>query len=460
MASDVSRILKDYGNFISGGLGALGVVILLLGGDHQAGLALGIALLWVGGLSFVEYRLVSLSLPTHGELDATPGGALKENTELQSGVIKNTSTRVQDRSFAPLQLQQARLDHARLDGLDLTGASLVKISAVGADFRKATMVSANFSGADLSDANLAGGCLDDVNMSESKLDGSNFKNVTAQRLALESASLSRVKALKLSLKYSDLRQIRAERLDMSSGVIEESSFVGAQCRRVDAHLSSWTGVDLSQSVWIDCNFTQIKTRELIARGARIAGCKMEKAELVGADLREVAMIKSKMEKADLTNALLDGADLSHVDLSEASLVGASLRGVKLDGTNLSGANLTDANLQDTDLSRCIHNMLTTWPEGVNPEQLVSTLDEASLSEIVDEFAPQSTKTSEESKPRVDLSGLSKKLKARQPSREVAKTMPLDDQELLMVQEELTKSSPPPLDKAKEAEESEDSSSDE
>lgn len=106
--------------------------------------------------------------------------------------------------------------------------------------------------------------------------------------------------------------------------------------------------------------------------ARKKGVVASRPDLVGADLRHVALSEFNLSNADLSNALLagaqigecalhgatlDGADLTGATLRngrlpDASLRGASLRGADLRDARLRGADLTGADLTDARLDKC------------------------------------------------------------------------------------------------------------
>ena len=68
-----------------------------------------------------------------------------------------------------------------------------------------------------------------------------------------------------------------------------------------------------------------------------------KADLGGADLREVDLSGAKLYGADLSGAVLSGAKLRGADLSEAIFRAVDLREVDLSGAKLYGADLSGAN---------------------------------------------------------------------------------------------------------------------
>jgi hypothetical protein len=74
-----------------------------------------------------------------------------------------------------------------------------------------------------------------------------------------------------------------------------------------------------------------------------------KANLAGADLKQVDLSETNLENANLSGANLEGAFLVGANLGSAFLVGANLRGAILQDANLRGAILQDANLEGASL---------------------------------------------------------------------------------------------------------------
>lgn len=468
MAVEIPESVKESLVLIAGALGAVGVLFLLIGGSHQVAMGLAALCLMASLYAFIEARLIAheATAPVTKTISRAPVVHVSAHAQDEVSQVKAPVT--------PLQLQKARLDGARLDGLNFTGASLIELSAVGADMRHVIMHGANLTGANLKDVNLAGVNLDEVNLTKGRLDGGNLSGVQASSLTLQGATLEQTRLSKSRISHSDLREIKGPRLDMNSSTLEHVNLMGARLERADLRQVAWDEIDLRQASLLECKLQDGVFTGLMARAVKMPGCVADGVTAQGADFRDALMFKASFKGADLRESLWDGADLRDVDLSEANLSEASLKGVNLSGANLSGANLMGANLLDTDLSTCIHNMLTTWPEGVEPSQLISTLDEASLPEIVEEPraavispaepeeveeveepAPVSKEGDEDEAPRdakTDRPSFNikniPKIHIRKPARAVQKTMPLDDQDLQLMHEGIA-ATPPPLTTSEE-----------
>jgi uncharacterized protein YjbI with pentapeptide repeats len=79
--------------------------------------------------------------------------------------------------------------------------------------------------------------------------------------------------------------------------------------------------------------------------------RVDRGDLVGAELRG----------ARLRNADLDGAELGNADLRNADLRGARLAGADLRGADLRGANLRGADLRKASLRFVRYDRRTRWP---------------------------------------------------------------------------------------------------
>ena len=460
MAVELPEALKGSLTQVAFGLLGFGALCAMASAWSAVMMGLSVFAIGLSVFAFVESRALKLSASdlARGEADAPLAHASPRAdgrvTERVEGAEKTTST---SKTAAPLQLQRAKLDGAKLDGLNLRGASLMELSAVGADLRRAMMEGANFAGADLTDVNLAGASLDEVNLSRATLDGANLSGIRATQLQMQGASLQRARLSKSALKRCDLREIKGAKPDLSATQWEHVNVTGSRLERADLRQCRWDEVDLRHASWLECKLQQSAMSNLMARGVRMPGCTADGGEFIGADFRDALMFKSSFVAANLSHSLWDGADLREADLSQADLSGASIKGANLSGANLSGANLSGANLLDTDLSSCLHNMLTTWPEGLKPEQLSTSLDEASLSEIVDEVKasraqaePSSAPSVEPPPPEAQSNGAPQKpvfriksipkIHLREPSRSPEKTVPLDERDLHFMQEALSQAS--------------------
>ena len=71
--------------------------------------------------------------------------------------------------------------------------------------------------------------------------------------------------------------------------------------------------------------------------------KLQKKNLVGADLRNSDLTFAMLDDADCTDANFDGSNLYGVNFVRTNLTGANLIGAIFNGADLTGANLENSN---------------------------------------------------------------------------------------------------------------------
>jgi uncharacterized protein YjbI with pentapeptide repeats len=84
----------------------------------------------------------------------------------------------------------------------------------------------------------------------------------------------------------------------------------------------------------------------LAAAAELHQCRLEGANLAGADLRGSTIFHAHLERANLRGAHLEDASLPGTSLDEADLRGAHLKRADLRGTSLCAAQMQGANLRD------------------------------------------------------------------------------------------------------------------
>jgi|TARA_B100001971_G_scaffold180737_1_gene177102 uncharacterized protein YjbI with pentapeptide repeats len=97
------------------------------------------------------------------------------------------------------------------------------------------------------------------------------------------------------------------------------------------------------------------TREEVVQVV-LDGRALERADLLGADLRGAYLSGASLCAGDLR-----GANLSRADLSEADLRGAYLSGADMRWADLSDASLVGANLTGVDLMQAVYSYGTQMP---------------------------------------------------------------------------------------------------
>jgi uncharacterized protein YjbI with pentapeptide repeats len=117
-----------------------------------------------------------------------------------------------------------------------------------------------------------------------------------------------------------------------------------------------TGANLSEVFLIRANLTEADLKEANLTKARLIMANLTKANFIranlsGADLREANLTGANLAEANLTGADLREANLTGADLRRANLTGADLTEANLTGANLSEAYLILANLTGANLAR-------------------------------------------------------------------------------------------------------------
>lgn len=186
-----------------------------------------------------------------------------------------------------VDLSEADLCGARLDGADLGKANLI-----GAD-----LCGARLDGADLESADLRG-----ANLHRARLVRTNLRGAL-----LEEADLRR----------ADLREAHLDRADLYGANLREADLEEANLRRADLYRADLSGARLD--------------------GADLRGANLWQATLRRADLQGTNLRGADLDKADLDNADLRFAILVQMNLSDANLTGCRIYGISAWDLNLKGA---------------------------------------------------------------------------------------------------------------------------
>lgn len=132
-------------------------------------------------------------------------------------------------------------------------------------------------------------------------------------------------------------------------------------------------------VMLRANLDGANLRDLDLRNTNLTGARLTDANLAGADLRGANLTAADLRDADLTAARLEGANLTGADLREATLTGVTLTDTTLTGVNfqdavMNGVNLSGVNLSGVNLRRAF--LLAANLEGANLSG--ATLSEAEM----------------------------------------------------------------------------------
>lgn len=202
---------------------------------------------------------------------------------------------------------ESKLEGTTLDGCELYGATLKRVS-----FRKCQMV-----GTDLGGANLEGAQLIDCN---------------AERVVLVNADLT----------GAHLDGARLVHADLTGAVLDDTTITGTQFDQTEASLMDLTGAQGTAPSFADGNlaqaeFVRAELTNPVFRDSLLWGCDFSGAKLPGADFRLANLSKASFRGTILTGARFFFANLQGADFTGADVDGADFTRTLLDGAKLSGA---------------------------------------------------------------------------------------------------------------------------
>ena len=128
-----------------------------------------------------------------------------------------------------LDLAEADLSNARLDGVDLSGADLARANLSGSD-----LVAADLSGANLASADLSKACLVGARMDRARFDGANLEHARLQRATLAGCSA----------KSACLRNANVSEAGFTSADLSGACFLDAWAKKANFEGASLINADL------------------------------------------------------------------------------------------------------------------------------------------------------------------------------------------------------------------------
>ncbi|BAZ12082.1 pentapeptide repeat-containing protein [Calothrix sp. NIES-4071] len=234
------------------------------------------------------------------------------------------------RDFIGVDLGEANLSGAKLNGVNLANANLSVVNLSGANLNSANLRYAKLNVARLSGAHLMGADLKDAS-----LNVANLIRADLSHAILRKASLIRTELIRANLSHADLMQANLKNADLREATLRQANLSGANLSDVNFRGGFLTGANLEQ--------------------ANLTNSDLCRTDFSGANLRDAEMKQANLSRANMSGANLSGANLRWVDLTDTDLRWADLSGAKLSGANLSGANLSNANLTGASL---VHANLT------------------------------------------------------------------------------------------------------
>ena len=149
-------------------------------------------------------------------------------------------------------------------------------------------------------------------------------------------------------RYSSKRSWRVLRIRLQRANLVNADLTHAQLVGADLTHADLTGADLTRARLSGANLTGARLNR-----ADLTEAVLALANLTEADLTEARLEQAKLNQAKLTHANLTHAYLRRTDLTDAHLAHADLTDAHLPHANLTRANLADANLTDAYLADAI-----------------------------------------------------------------------------------------------------------
>jgi uncharacterized protein YjbI with pentapeptide repeats len=269
-----------------------------------------------------------------------------------------------ERIMAIMEITDKNLAGQQLQGLNLCGKIVKRVSFDGANLSRADLsygqfFDCSFVGSDFGGAHLTRALFENCNFRSAK-----FVKTTASEAVFRTTTV-------LSYKKRSLLEVSAPQVSFDGATIEGSDFTNANLNR-----ASLTKVKAN-----DVNFSGADLRGAVFEQCSIAGAQFAQAKLEGADFSQtedaskalpewaagmVKMIR-KIAPADLMGMIqrhqrwvgsngvegarltLLGHDLTGIEIARQDLSGADLRNCRLDFADLSGAKLVASDLRGASL---------------------------------------------------------------------------------------------------------------
>ena len=142
-----------------------------------------------------------------------------------------------------LDLREANLPRANLDGADLSGANLATANLRGAHLNGAILIEANLNGADLREADLGGARLRMLNLS-----GANLATANLRGAHLYGATL-----IEANLNGANLTGANLSGADLSGAQLNEAYLSRANLSGADLSKATLTGAYLGETIFANCS---------------------------------------------------------------------------------------------------------------------------------------------------------------------------------------------------------------
>lgn len=199
--------------------------------------------------------------------------------------------------FFVIDIRDADLSHAQLQGKDLRYASGRGSNLSGADLRDV-----RFSRADFQRASFVGADLEDATLNHTDLDSADFRNACLRKTSLDQADIE----------DGDFRGAYLGGASLRTPLLTRARFAGANLQGADLRGAGLAGADFTDAV-LRCAFFGKKSPEPVIECANLEGADLSGARFDGADLRYATGLTQQQLDAACGSAatrLPDGLTLS------------------------------------------------------------------------------------------------------------------------------------------------------
>ncbi|MBD2771907.1 pentapeptide repeat-containing protein [Iningainema tapete] len=263
--------------------------------------------------------------------------------------------------------QKLNLRNADIKGADLQGANLERADLRGANLCGANLRSANLFEAELDGANLSESILYEANLQLCNLQGANLYAANLNRCVVIGANLRAA-----NLSGASLRAANLSRTNLYKANLQRANLKSANLCEAKLFLANLQGAKLSKAN---------------LQGAGLIGANLQQANLNAANLQQANLNAANLQQAEIFFANFSAASLREADFSSANLMGANLQQAilheaKLCGANLVAVNLSEANLCDVKLEGAI----LTGAKNLEPQQIMNALGDGTT-QLPENFQP-------------------------------------------------------------------------
>ncbi len=205
-------------------------------------------------------------------------------------------------------LRYAQLDRSDLHGADLTGADISDASLEKADLRGATLVC--LGGDKFPDRSPSCTNAKTAKLLFARLDGARLKGIDLTDAHLNGAVLEDAELLAANLTRAALVAANLKGADLSSVVAEEASFIKADLQGANLYRAVLQGAELSSAQLRSADLRYAKLEGADLRNADLEGASLAEANLYGADLSDAKVTAADFSGARIWMTTLPLPDTS------------------------------------------------------------------------------------------------------------------------------------------------------